>query len=75
MTTIVNTPPTGESSDSGTGVVVGILLVLVLVILFFVYGLPALRNDTPPTPPKTDKIDINVQVPADETTPVPEAEV
>ncbi|OHA58097.1 MAG: hypothetical protein A2571_03595 [Candidatus Vogelbacteria bacterium RIFOXYD1_FULL_44_32] len=69
MTTIINTPPTGESADSGAGLVLGILLALILVILFFVYALPALRDNTPP---KADNIDINVQVPADETAPIPE---
>ncbi|MDQ5957975.1 MAG: hypothetical protein QG665_316 [Patescibacteria group bacterium] len=69
MTTIINTPPTGDSADSGMGLVLGIVLALILVVLFFVHALPALRDNTPP---KTDNIDINVQVPADETTPIPE---
>ncbi len=69
MTTIINTPPTGDSADSGMGLVLGIILALILGVLFFVYALPTLRDDTPP---KTDNIDINVQVPSDETTPIPE---
>ena len=51
------------------GLVLGIVLALILGVLFFVYTLPALRDNTPP---KTDNIDINVQVPADDTTPIPE---
>jgi len=43
MTTIVNTPR-GESSDSGLGLILGVIIAIALVVLFFVYGLPALRQ-------------------------------
>ncbi len=48
MTTVINTP--GGQSDSGFGSVLGVILAIALVVLFFVYALPALRgNDKPAT--------------------------
>lgn len=44
MTTIINTPPSGESSDSGLGLILGIIIAIGLVALFLIYGLPALRQ-------------------------------
>lgn len=42
MTTVINNP---NGSDGGSsGVIVGVLVALVIVGLFVVYGLPALRN-------------------------------
>jgi hypothetical protein len=45
MTTIVNTPSSGESSDSGLGLIIGAVVAILLIALFFVYGLPALRQN------------------------------
>ncbi len=45
MATIINTPPSGESSDSGLGLVLGVILAIVLVALFIIYGIPALRQN------------------------------
>lgn len=40
MTTVINTPPSNQGS--GLGVTVGVVLVVVILLgLFFVYGLPA----------------------------------
>lgn len=47
MTTIVNTPPSVESSDSGLGLILGIMIAIALIAIFFVYGLPALRQNQP----------------------------
>jgi len=64
MTTIVNTPPSTE--DSGTGIIFGVLAIVIIGVLFFVYGFPSLQNtDTQ----KSDNIDINVTLP-DNTNPV-----
>ncbi len=50
MTTIINTPPSGDSSDSVWGLVLGVIIAIVLIVLFFIYALPALRqNDNQPT--------------------------
>jgi hypothetical protein len=42
MTTIIN--PQGGDSGAGVGMILGVVLVLVILVLFFVYGLPALRG-------------------------------
>ena len=44
MTTIVNTPPSGDSSDSGLGLILGVIIAIALIALFFVYGFPVLRQ-------------------------------
>jgi flagellar biogenesis protein FliO len=68
MTTVINNPSSqGEvvTTDSGAGVVLGVLLAIVLIILFVVYGLPALRNSSVDTTKQPNNTYINV------TTPVP----
>lgn len=62
MTTVINTPANGEST--GSGFVIGVAFVVIIILgIFFVYGLPALKNNTTPK-----SIDINLQLPA--TVPV-----
>ena len=60
MTTIINTPPSGSNSDSGLGLILGVLIAIALVALFFVYGLPAIRKSQ--TPNNTTNI-ITIPVP------------
>ncbi len=48
MTTVINTPG-GQSDDSGLGFILGVIVAIVLVALFFVYALPALRQKDQPT--------------------------
>lgn len=69
MTTIINTPPTGESADSGLGLILGIIIALILVALFFVYGLPAIRATS--VAPKANDVNVNVQLPPVTSTPTP----
>jgi hypothetical protein len=57
MTTIVNTP--GNGDNSGFGFLLGIIIVAVAVILFVVYGLPAIRASKAPA----DTTNITVQIP------------
>lgn len=64
MTTIINTPPSGNSSDSGLGLILGVLIAIGLVALFFVYGIPAIRKSQ--TPNNTTNI-INIPVPTGAT--------
>jgi len=45
MATIVNSP--SPSGDNGMGFLIGILVVVAVGLLFFYYGLPALRNMGP----------------------------
>lgn len=69
MVTVVNSPGPGETESSGVGLVIGVLLAIVVIVLFFIYGLPALRtsqtqNQTPQnTSPGGSNIQINVPNP------------
>ena len=45
MSTIINTPASGERSDSGLGLILAVIVAIALVTLFLFYGLPALRNN------------------------------
>ncbi len=56
MATVINNPGNGGREDSGIGMIIGVLVVIVLIVLFFVYGLPAIRNN------QTAPNDINVDV-------------
>ncbi len=64
MTTIINTPPSGESSNSGLGIVVGVLVIAVLAALFFIYILPKIGTDN--TAPEDNTINVNVELPTNE---------
>jgi hypothetical protein len=72
MATVVNNAgqPTGDSSGSGMGLLVGALLVLGIILLVIFYGLPALRQTTTsvaPAAPSTTEVNIpdqsDIQVP------------
>ena len=57
MTTVINTPSNGESTSAGF--MIGATLVIVIILgLFFVYGLPLLQNEDTP-----QAVDVNVQLP------------
>lgn len=65
MTTIINTPPTTESS--GHGFLIGLIAVIIMVGMFMYFGLPAIRNTEPsqinvavPQVDVPDKIDVTV---------------
>ena len=64
MATIVNNPPAAESSSNGMGFILGAIMLIVFVVLFFIYILPFLRGslNTTQTPQVNvpDKIDVNV---------------
>lgn len=62
MTTIVQNPAPTESG-SGVSMIVGLLLVVLVAILFFVYGIPALRSSGSIAPQVKipDTINVNVQ--------------
>lgn len=70
MTNIVNTPPAGNDSGSGVGIILGVLVALIIVVLFFVYGLPALRQGASPDN-SSGAIDVNVKLPDNSGTPTP----
>jgi hypothetical protein len=59
MATVINNP--SETQGTGTGVVIGILVVLLLAILFLVFGLPYLRDGGTAQP--STSASLNVQLP------------
>lgn len=67
MATIINTPAQADNSN-GLGFLLGLLLVLAFVVLFFIYGLPYVTRSfsglTSPQVNVPEKIDINVQNPS-----------
>lgn len=51
MATVINTTPARTSNDeSSMGFLLGIILLAVVLFLFFVYGLPLMRQSTTPAP-------------------------
>jgi hypothetical protein len=60
MATIVNAPPSETTSNSALGLVLAMIILLVLAILFFVYGLPYFRNTSGTQINVPDKLDVNV---------------
>ncbi len=62
MTTIVNNPPASNDSGGPIGWIVGLVILLVLGYLVYVYGLPAIRNTQEETPQINipSQIDVNV---------------
>ena len=62
MATIVNNPPSSES-NGGMGMVIGFILLLVLLALFFIYGFPMIRQSTGPQVNIPDRVDVNVNQP------------
>lgn len=73
MATIVNTPPaTNESNSSGISFMIGALVLLFAVFMFFYYGLPAMRNaasNSAPSVTVPDQIDVNISTPSEEAPP------
>lgn len=66
MTTVINNPGEGSNNNGpGMGIILGVIIAIIFIALFFVYGLPALRgtNQAQPSKPTInvpDTIDINV---------------
>ncbi len=70
MTTITNNPGDGESAGSSASIMIVGIVLLVLVALFFVYGLPAIRAGGATSPP-SGTVDVNVKLPTGVTPPAP----
>jgi hypothetical protein len=69
MVTVINNPKS-EGLESAVGMIMGIILLLVLIGLFFLYALPALRSDNiAPVPQQNGSLDVNVTLPTDYTPP------
>jgi hypothetical protein len=64
MATVVNNPGT-TSSSNGMGFLLGVILLIVFAVLFFLYGLPALTNSVRgPQVNVPGKVDVNVHTPS-----------
>lgn len=64
MATIINNPDSGSDKGSGVGMIVGAIVLVLVLTLFFIYGLPVIRNSSTKSNGSTinvpDKIDVNV---------------
>jgi len=69
MTTVINNPGASNESGSMMGVIVGVVLLLVVGGLFFVYALPAMRDGGGEGLKGT--VDVNVNVPTGVAVPAP----
>lgn len=65
MTTIVNTPPAPKESGGGVGIIIGIIVLLIVGYLFFMYGIPVLRQAQMGSPQINipSQIDVNINQP------------
>lgn len=60
MATIINNPQPSNDSSGPMGMIIGIIVLLVVGYLFFIYGLPAVRQMSAPQINIPDKIDVTV---------------
>lgn len=67
MTTVINNPG-GEGDGSGSSFILGVVVVILLIVLFGVYGFPFLRKDAAPAPKNDDTLKVEVQLPTMGTT-------
>lgn len=65
MTTVVNTPPSSGTAESGSGVgvAVGALVVVALIVLFLIFGLPLFRGQNGPVNSGAGTEDANINLP------------
>lgn len=67
MATVINQPapaPVHEHSGSGMGFLFGIVLLVILAVLLFTYGIPMLTNSfTGPQVGIPEKVDVNINTP------------
>jgi len=59
MSTVINNP-SSDGEGGATGLIIGIMLVIVIGALFFIYGLPAIRGANAP---QQGAIDVNIKLP------------
>jgi len=73
MSTVINNPGDSRDDNSGVGMILGILLVVVVGVLFVLYVMPMLRNQ-PASAPTTTEIKVSlpeVPAPAPDVAPAP----
>lgn len=65
MATVVNTPGTTTSDSSGgMGFLLGVVLLIIFAVLFFLYGLPYLTQSMQgPSVNVPGEVDVNVNMP------------
>ena len=64
MATIVNNPPATERESGGNGFLLGVILLIIFAVLFFIYGLPYISSAmSGPSVQVPDKVDVNVNTP------------
>ena len=62
MTTIVNSPPSSENNNSG--IFIGIVVLIILALILFYFGLPAIRQVGQTSAPQINvpnQIDVNIK--------------
>lgn len=62
MATIINTPQPTNDSSGGMGMIIGLVVLVAFGFLFFIYGLPAMRQMRLGSPQINipSEIDVNV---------------
>lgn len=68
MATVINNPGNAEGSSGVVSMFIGLIVLALALVLFFLYGLPMIRNSGAPAQeaPKNDSLDINVSLPKTE---------
>lgn len=62
MATVINNPPASNNSGGPMGMIVGLIVLVVLAFLFFVYVLPAVQQTQSGTQINVpSEIDVNVK--------------
>ncbi len=73
MTTVINNPGehganNNNNDGGGSGLIIGVLVSLVLIALFFIYILPMIRANNTAQPQTPAETNINVTIPKPDTT-------
>lgn len=63
MTTIINTPPADRQEGSNMGMIIGLIILFIAAYLFFIYGLPAIKQISSPQVNIPNEIDVNINQP------------
>lgn len=62
MATVINNPPASNNSGGPMGMIIGLIVLVVLAFLFFVYVLPAVQQTQSGTQINVpSEIDVNVK--------------
>ncbi|MBP9759562.1 hypothetical protein KBD45_07760 [Candidatus Dojkabacteria bacterium] len=63
MTTVINTPQPASDQSSGVGMIIGLVVLVVFGFMFFIYGIPAIRQMRVGAPQVNipSSIDVNVK--------------